>query len=197
MSGSEPAEPYSVLPPGLPEPEDDGAADHLPGRAVPAVWLASTSGEHVCMDAVSQGAERLVLYAYPRMGVPGEKPLVDDWDLIPGARGCTPQACAFRDHASDLRNAGAHVVGLSTQSAAEQAEAVARLHLPFPLVSDAALELTRALELPAFTVSGITLLKRLTLIVREGTVEHVFYPVFPPDTHAATVLTWLRTHPVN
>lgn len=197
MSGTGPAEPYSVLPPGLPEPEDDGAADHLPGRAVPAIWLASTSGEHMRMDTVSQDVERLVLYAYPRMSVPGEEPFVDGWDLIPGARGCTPQACAFRDHASDLRDAGARVVGLSTQPAAEQLEAVARLHLPFPLVSDAALELTKALELPVFTVRGVTLLKRLTLIVRGGTVEHVFYPVFPPDTHAATVLAWLRTHPVD
>ncbi len=186
---------WSTLPDELPAPEDDGAAAHLPGTAMPPIALASTGGDRARVDVVPAGAERLVLYAYPRTGRPGEDPLTPDWDLIPGARGCTPESCGFRDHAADLGNAGAAVAGLSTQDTAYQREAADRLGLPFPLLSDADLALTRALELPTFAVAGQTLLKRLTLVVRDGTVEHVFYPVFPPDTHAASVLEWLRAHP--
>ena len=125
------------------------------------------------------------------MGQPGQ-PLPTDWDLIPGARGCTPEACAFRDHHDDLATAGARVFGLSSQTAASQAEAVDRLHLPFALLSDTGLALAQALNLPIFDVDGLHLYRRLTLIVRDGAVEHVFYPVFPPDQHAQQVLTWLR-----
>ena len=184
-----------VLPPGLPVPPDDGAASRLPGAAMPPLQLPATDGSRRRVDRVPPGAQRLVLYAYPRTGRPGEEPLVPDWDLIPGARGCTPESCAFRDHAAELERAGAAVAGVSTQNSEYQREAVERLHLPFPLLSDARLELTRALDLPTFTAAGQTLLKRLTLVVRNGTIEHVFYPVFPPDAHASKVLAWLRANP--
>jgi peroxiredoxin len=149
------------------------------------------------VDLTPGEAQRLVLYAYPRTGRPDEEPLTSDWDLIPGARGCTPESCGFRDHAAELRLAGAEVAGVSTQDSDYQHEAEERLHLPFPLLSDADLELTRALDLPTFTVAGQPLLKRLTLVVREGSIEHVFYPVFPPDEHAGVVLQWLRAHPLR
>ena len=181
-----------TLPNGLPVPEDDGSADHLPGTAMPPLALPSTQGNAVRVDIVPEGAERLVLYAYPRTGRPDEPSLTPDWDSIPGARGCTPESCGFRDHAADLRSAGAAVAGLSTQDTGYQREAAERLQLPFPLLSDADLALTRSLDLPTFTVAGQTLLKRLTLIVRGGVIEHVFYPVFPPDAHAASVRDWLR-----
>jgi peroxiredoxin len=186
-----------TLPSGLPPPEDDGAASHLVGKALPEIALPSTAGESVRVDIPPQGAQRLVLYAYPRTGRPGEEPLTPDWDMIPGARGCTPESCAFRDQAAEFAAAGAAVAGLSTQDTEYQREAVDRLHLPFPLLSDADLRLTRALDLPTFTVAGQVLLKRLTLVARDGAVEHVFYPVFPPDTHAGDVLEWLRAHQVR
>jgi peroxiredoxin len=176
-----------TLPPGLPAPVDDGAADHLPGAAVPHVALPATAGAPVRLDRPGS-RPRTVVYAYPRAG----EPPVPDWDLIPGARGCTPQACAFRDHHAELAAAGAEVYGLSTQASAEQRELAERLHLPFVLLSDAGLALTRALRLPTFQAGGLTLLRRLTLVLRGGRVEHVFYPVFPPDRHAAEVLAWLR-----
>jgi peroxiredoxin len=179
------------LPPGLPVPEDDGAAAHLTGLRVPAIELPATTGGVLRVDQPPPGASRLVLYAYPWTGRPGVEPLVPDWDAIPGARGCTPESCGFRDHASELAAVGAAVAGVSTQDAEDQAEAARRLHLPFPLLSDARLELADALRLPTFEVAGRTLLKRLTLIVAGGAVEHVFYPVFPPDRHAEQVLGWL------
>ena len=187
----------TVLPTGLPEPEDDGAAVHLAGSPMPPLALPSTSGGRVRVDLVREGADRLVLYAYPLTGRPGEPPLTPDWDLIPGARGCTPESCGFRDHAVDLWDAGAAVAGLSTQSTEDQLEVVERLGLPFPLVSDGDLKLTDALALPTHIVAGHTLIKRLTLVVRDGRIEHVFYPVFPPDTHAANVLVWLLARPVS
>lgn len=139
------------------------------------------------------GFERLVLYAYPRTGRPSEDPLTPDWDQIPGARGCTPESCGFRDHAAELAAVGAAVAGVSTQPTDYQREAVARLRLPFPLLSDANLRLADALRFPTFEVGGHVLLKRLTLIVRDGLVEKVFYPVFPPDSHAKEVLGWIQT----
>lgn len=184
-------DPY-VLPPGLPRPEDDGAADHLPGMALPPIELESTGGEPVA-PASLRG--RTVVYAYPWTGRPGEPLLVDDWDLIPGARGCTPESCGFRDHHAELAAAGAAVFGLSTQDSAYQRELSRRLALPFALLCDERLELTRALALPTFEVAGQVLLKRLTLLVRDGTVEHVWYPVFPPDRHAGEVLGWLEANP--
>ena len=181
----------TVLPPGLPRPEDDGAAAHLASTLMPAVSLPATDGPEFRVDRVPDGFDRLVLYAYPRTGRPGEPPLTPDWDLIPGARGCTPESCGFRDHAADLAAAGSAVAGVSTQQTDEQREVVERLELPFPLLSDAELRLTHALRLPTFEAGGLVLLKRLTLVVRDGAVERVFYPVFPPDTHAEEVLAWL------
>lgn len=180
------------LPEHLPVPEDDGAARHLPGLKLPPLALPATDGREVRLDRV--GSPRAVLYAYPRTGRPDEQALGgnDAWDLIPGARGCTPQSCAFRDHHAELRELGAEVYGLSTQDTAYQREVVERLHLPFPVLSDAELNLTRALRLPTFEVEGVTLLKRLTLIVRGGRIEHVMYPVFPPDRNAEQVVAWLR-----
>ena len=183
-----------ALPADLPVPSDDGAARHLPGRRMPDIALPSTDGSEVALDQVVDPSARVVVYAYPRTGRPGEPSLTDDWDQIPGARGCTPQSCAFRDHHAELAAAGADVYGLSTQDTAYQQEAVERLRLPFSILSDADLRLTRALDLPTFTVAGQSLLKRLTLIIRNGQIEHVFYPVFPPDTHAVDVLRWLHAH---
>jgi peroxiredoxin len=181
-----------VLPDDLPEPVDDGAADHLAGSRVPSVPLRSTAGGTVDIAALTG---RTVVYAYPRTGQPGVDPLVADWDAIPGARGCTPESCGFRDHHAELAAQGAAVFGLSTQDTAYQREAVERLRLPFALLSDEDLALTRALRLPTFDAAGVTLLRRLTMVLRDGVVEHVFYPVFPPDGHAAEVLAWLRAHP--
>ncbi len=180
------------LPADLPVPEDDGGASHLPGATVPHVTLLDTDGQHVDLASL---AGRSVVYAYPRTGRPGEAPLVPDWDAIPGARGCTPESCAFRDHHGDLTELGVRVLGLSTQPTADQREATERLHLPFPLLSDSRHELTDALRLPTFEVAGQRLLRRLTLLVRDGLVEHVWYPVFPPDRHAGEVTRWVRQHP--
>lgn len=181
----------TALPGDLPAPADDGAADHLRGMRLPSVPLPSTDGGDVDLSALPG---RTVVYAYPRTGVPGEDPLVPDWDSIPGARGCTPQSCGFRDHHGELAAAGSAVLGLSTQDTAYQREAVGRLRLPFALLSDADQRLTTALRLPTFVAAGETLLRRLTLLIEDGEVRHVWYPVFPPDSHAADVLDWLRRH---
>jgi peroxiredoxin len=176
-------------PAGLPPPEDDGAAAHLAGTKMPPLRLQGTDGAVVRLDAL--GAGRTVIYLYPLTGRPGVD-LPDGWDSIPGARGCTPEACGFRDAHAQFAEAGARVLALSTQSSEYQREMAERLHLPFPVLSDEALELTRALRLPTFETSGWTLLKRLTLVIEDGRIRHVFYPVFPPDSHAAEVLDWLR-----
>jgi peroxiredoxin len=180
------------LPPGLPVPEDDGAARHLPGMRMPHVTLRSTGGRDV--DVAGLGAHRTVLYIYPRTGRP-DRPVPAEWDAIPGARGCTPESCGFRDHFGEISALGAGVFGVSTQDTAYQREAADRLHLPFELLSDADFALTEALRLPTFHFEGERLLKRLTLVVRAGRVEHVFYPVFPPDRHAEEVLAWLNLSP--
>ena len=176
----------------LAAPTDDGGAAHLPGLRMPGLPLPATDGSFVDLSA---GPGRAIVYAYPRTG----RPDVDNpegWDAIPGARGCTPQSCAFRDHAAELRAAGVTgLYGLSTQDTADQAEAAARLHLPFPLLSDAALRLARALALPTFQVGAATLLRRLTMVIESGMIRHVFYPVFPPDRNAQDVLDWLTSTP--
>ncbi|HEX6208654.1 MAG TPA: peroxiredoxin [Actinomycetota bacterium] len=184
-----------ALPPTLPIPEDDGGARHLPGVRVPDVALASTEGGS--MGLADLDSSRTVVYCYPRTGRPGEPPLREDWDRIPGARGCTAESCAFRDRHAEIASLGVGVYGVSTQAPEDQREAARRLRLRFPLLSDAGLELVRALRLPTFEVAGRTLLKRLTLIVRDGRIEHVWYPVFPPDRHAEEVLGWLRRHPIR
>lgn len=183
---------YMSLPTDLPVPEDDGAADHLPGTAMPHIVRPGTKGGDVALDQLGDG--RTVLYIYPMTGQPGVD-LPDGWNEIPGARGCTPEACGFRDHYAELRTAGAAgVYGLSSQTTAYQAELAERLALPFEILSDSGHELARALDLPTFTADGELLYKRLTLIVSGGRIEHVFYPIFPPDGHAAHVLEWLSAH---
>ena len=168
-------------------PENDGAADHLPGMEMPDLSLPSTSGGDISVRRPGT----LVLYIYPRTGKPGE-PLPPGWDDIPGARGCTPESCGFRDSHADLERLGAHVHGLSAQSLADQHEFAARVGLPYAILSDPGLELARALRLPTFEVAGMTLYKRLTLVAREGRIAHAFYPVFPPDRNAADVVRWLE-----
>ena len=179
----------NVLPAELPAPQDDGAARHLAGMRLPSLALAATDGSNVDLSKLSG---RTVVYVYPRTGVPGQ-PLPEGWNEIPGARGCTPQSCGFRDHFGELKRLGvAHVFGLSTQDTAYQREAVERLHLPFPVLSDEPLALARALDLPTFTTSAMTLLKRMALIIDDGVISKVFYPVFPPDKNAEEVIAWLR-----
>jgi peroxiredoxin len=181
------------LPAGLPVPHDDGAADHVPGAALPPLTVPATDGSSVHLAALGPG--RTVLYLYPMTGRPGVD-LPGGWDEIPGARGCTPEACAFRDHHRDLIDAGAaRVYGLSSQDTGYQREAVQRLHLPFAILSDPDLRLADAMGLPTFEAGGTRLYSRLTMIVSGGRVEHVFYPVFPPDGHAGQVLDWLAAHP--
>ena len=176
------------LPKNLPVPRDDGACRHLTGMTLPAVGLPSTRGRAVDLSTL-RGTT--VIYVYPRTGRPDQE-MPAGWNEIPGARGCTPQSCAFRDHHDELKRAGAaEVFGLSTQDTAYQREAVERLHLPFELLSDGKFELARALRLPIFQVEGMTLIKRLTLIARDGAITKVFYPVFPPDRNAGDVLDWL------
>lgn len=172
----------------IPKPTDDGAASHLVGSRVPSVPLPATDGTTVDLSSLPG---LVVVYAYPRTGIPGiENPV--GWDLIPGARGCTPQSCAFRDHFAELKALGVHrLFGLSTQDTAYQREAADRLHLPFPILSDQLLRLTEALRLPTFQTNGMTLLRRLTLMIKGGKIEHVFYPVFPPDRNASDVIAWL------
>jgi peroxiredoxin len=181
------------LPPDLPRPLDDGAADHLRGIAMPRISLRSTAGRTVDLSQLS--AARTVIYCYPMTGVPG-KPLPEGWDLIPGARGCTPQTCGFRDQHAELAELKTEVFGLSTQTSEYQEEMANRLHVPFEILSDAEFKLCNALRLPTFEVEGVRLLKRLTLIVRAGQIEHVFYPVFPPNESASEVIRWLRAHPI-
>jgi peroxiredoxin len=176
------------LPKDLPVPIDDGAGNDLLGMKLPSVPLISTTGRVVDLAKIS---DRTVVYCYPRTGRPDKDP-PQGWNEIPGARGCTPQSCAFRDHYQELRALGAEVFGLSTQDNNYQREAVERLHLPFPLLSDEKLTFTKALKLPTFEVEAMTLIKRLTLVIRNGLVEHVFYPVFPPDKNAAEVIGWLH-----
>jgi peroxiredoxin len=182
------------LPANLPVPKDDGGARHLTGMAIPDLELPSTANRRVNLAKVS--APRVVVYCYPMTGQPG-KALPAGWDDIPGARGCTPETCGFRDHHKDLAKLQAEVFGVSTQSTAYQQEMVKRLEVPFEVLSDEHFAFTKALKLPTFTVEGMTLLKRLTLIVRNHRIEHVFYPVFPPDKHADEVIAWLQANPVR
>lgn len=179
---------YTSLPPDLPVPADDGAADHLPGSPLPSLVLPSTQGGTADLAELAQG--RLVAYVYPRTGVPGQ-PSPAGWDDIPGARGCTPQSCSYRDSLAEFERLGASVIGISAQDAGEQREFAEREHIPFPLLSDSGLELAERLGLPTFEAGGMTLYRRLTLVAEAGTVVKAFYPVFPPDRDATEVLAWL------
>jgi peroxiredoxin len=173
----------------LPVPVDDGAADHLLGSAVPSLSLPSTLGDRLDLAEAARGL--LVVYVYPRTGRPGE-PLPEGWDAIPGARGCTPQSCAFRDHVRGLAAHGASVIGVSAQFPGEQSEFAEREHIPYPLLSDSELQLADRLGLPTFEVAGMRLYRRLTFIAGAGHIEKVFYPVFPPERNASEVLVWIE-----
>ncbi|TVX97189.1 MerR family transcriptional regulator [Mycolicibacterium porcinum] len=184
---------YLSLPDDLPVPSDDQAADHLIGTAMPHVALVSTSGKTIRLDML--GDRRTVIYIYPLTGRPGTD-VPRGWDSIPGARGCTPESCGFRDHFRDLLEAGAgRVFGLSSQNTDYQGEVVERLALPFDMLSDPQFLMADTLRLPTFEAGGTRLFKRLTMVVRAGLIEHVFYPIFPPNAHAQQVLNWLRSHP--
>ena len=178
-----------TLPPNLPVPVDDGRAAHLPGTRLPSLPLLATTGERIDLSTIRRCA---VVFAYPRTGRPNDPPLVPDWDLIPGARGCTPQTCSFRDLAAEFGALDCRVFGLSTQDAEYQLELAQRLHLPFPVLSDAELALTNALRLPTFTVAGLVLIARLAWIQIDGVIAEVAYPVFPPDSNAADMIERVR-----
>jgi peroxiredoxin len=179
----------TFLPPDIPVPQDDGAARHLAGERLPDMELPATDGAAVNLSKLKG---RTVVYIYPRTRVPGIDPPAG-WDQIPGARGCTPQSCSFRDHFGELKRLGvAQLYGLSTQDTAYQREAATRLHLPFAILSDAELKLTQAMRLPTFTVDGMTLIKRMAWVIDDAVVSHVFYPVFPPDQSAGDVVAWLK-----
>jgi peroxiredoxin len=178
-----------VLPPNIPVPRDDGAARHLSGTNVPDLALPATEGAPVNLSKLKG---RTVVYIYPRTGVPGVDP-PEGWDQIPGARGCTPQSCSFRDHFGELTQLGvAQLYGLSTQDTAYQREAATRLHLPFPILSDEKLAFARALALPTFALAGMTLLKRMALVIDDGKITKAFYPVYPPDRNASDVIAWIQ-----
>ena len=178
-----------VLPDNLPVPQDDGAARHLAGMRLPSLALPSTGDAAVDLSKLKG---RTVVYVYPRTGRPGQV-MPTGWDAIPGARGCTPQSCGFRDHFADMQRLGvAALYGLSTQDTTYQRELAERLHLPFAILSDEGLKLTRALDLPTFSVDGMTLLKRMAWVIDDGAISQVFYPVFPPDKSAEMVVAWLQ-----
>jgi peroxiredoxin len=179
------------LPVDLPIPQDDGAANHLVGMRIPTILLGATTGNELNLGGIKG---RLVIYCYPMTGQPNVA-LPEGWDQIPGARGCTPQSCSFRDHYQELRSLGAEVVGLSVQSTQYQQEMADRLHLPFPVVSDAHYQFQGALELPTFIAAGMTLLKRITLIANNGVIEAVHYPIFPSDSDPAWVINYLKNTP--
>lgn len=190
------AEDYTTIPDGLPVPIDDGAARHLAGLRLPPITLPASDGAAVDLGRLPAG--RTIVYFYPLTGRPGVD-LPEGWDSIPGARGCSTEACDFRDHFDDLRSLGVmSVYGASSQDPAYQDEVVQRLHLPFTMISDEAFELAGALDLPTFSAEGHDrLYARLTLVVLDGVIEHVFYPIFPPNTHARQVLDWVREHPAG
>jgi peroxiredoxin len=184
------------LPANLPVPTDDGAADHLAGMRLPEIALPATNGSAIRLCDL----DKAVVFTYPRTGTPDRHP-GPDWDAIPGARGCTPHSCGFRDLRSEFDSLGVQVLGLSTQTTEFQKEFVERIHFPFPILSDASLQLVRVMRLPTFeydvaTVGGggpNTLLKRMAWYVEQGVIRHVWYPVFPPDKNAGVVLSWLRS----
>ena len=182
---------FNQLPDNLPVPLDDGAADHLWGLTLAKISLQSTQGKLIPIGDI---AGRVVLYCYPMTGRPGV-PLPEGWDEIPGARGCTPQTCAFRDHFQDLQSLGAEVIGMSVQSTEYQREMAERLHLPFPVVSDIDYQFQKALNLPTFVTAGMTLLKRVTLIANHGVIEAVHYPIFPSNSDAEWVINYLKNNP--
>jgi peroxiredoxin len=180
---------FTELPANLPIPQEDGACAHLPGKRIPDIDLPATSGQFINLH---RQARLTIIYVYPLTGRPGVA-LPPGWDEIPGARGCTPESCGFRDHHAEIRCLGAEVFGLSSQSTDYQREVHDRLHLPFDLLSDEAFRFADALSLPTFSAAGMRLLRRVTLVVRSEVIEHVFYPIFPPDRHASDVVAYLKS----
>lgn len=176
------------LPADLPVPEDDGACDHLRGTSLPDINLSKTDGNTI---NISELTGYTVIYIYPMTGKPNVA-LPEGWESIPGAMGCTPQSCSFRDLHKEIIQY-ANIYGLSSQDTDYQQEAKSRLHLPFELLSDHSFLLKQALSLPSFTVEGVQRYKRLTLILNDDVIEKVFYPVFPPDENADNVLNWFDT----
>ena len=181
---------FNELPTDLPIPQDDGSTNHLKGMKLPKVSLQATNGKRIDFAEIKG---RLVIYCYPMTGQPNVA-LPDGWDQIPGARGCTPQSCSFRDHYQELQALGAEVIGLSVQTTEYQQEMADRLHLPFPVVSDVNYGFQKALNMPTFETAGMTLLKRVTLIANNGVIEAVHYPIFPSDSDAAWVVDYLKSH---
>ena len=180
-----------TLPEDLPVPIDDGACDHLEGMRFPSLALPATDGTRVDLSTLPGLS---AVFVYPRTGQPGVPPLIPNWNEVPGARGCTPQACGYRDLSTEFAALGCRIFGLSTQTTDYQRELVARLGLPFPVLSDAKLELVRALSLPTFDAAGQALIKRMAWVIEDGRIVKVWYPVFPPDENAAQVMDWLRAH---
>ena len=184
---------FIELPSNLPIPQDDGASSHLLGKSLPSIVLHSTSDKQVNISNIKGN---VVFYCYPMTGQPGVE-LPDGWDLIPGARGCTPQSCSFRDHYQELQAFNTQVYGISTQKSSTQLEAVERLHLPYELLSDANFELTTSLQLPTFEVENRRFIKRLTLIIQESKIVKVFYPIFPPERNVIDVVEWLKQEKIK
>jgi peroxiredoxin len=183
-----------ALPPNLPDPVDDGAARHLPGKSLPPLTFSATDGSRVQLDRVATG--RWILFVYPSTGKPGE-PIPAGWNEIPGARGCSQEACSFRDNLAALSSRGVEkVLALSSDPTAEQQALVVRFHIPYPLLSDPELSLAAALDLPTFSARSRRFYRRLTMIIRGARIEQVFYPIFPPDTHVDEILGWLAAHPL-
>lgn len=180
-----------ILPENLPIPTDDGACDHLLGMILPSVSLLNTSEETIDLSTFTR---TLVIYFYPMLGRPDSPPLIG-WNEIPGARGCTPQTCDFRDQYTELKQLGVEVFGVSAQPIKDQQAAHSRLQLPFALLNDGQLTLARALRLPTFDYAEMRLIKRLTLITHHGCIRKVFYPVFPPDRHVQEIVAWLTKQP--
>lgn len=177
-----------MLPPDLPVPQDDGACDHLAGQRLPAIALPGTGARDITLSAEPGW---VVVYFYPMTGQPDQPPMLG-WDKIPGARGCTPECCAFRDRYLDLRRLGAKVFGVSSQPLEEQREAAQRLRLPFDLLNDSNLALAGALRLPTFEHDFARLIMRITLVVKDGVIRKVYYPVFPPHLNPTDVIAWLE-----
>ena len=181
---------FNELPADLPIPQDDGSTNHLKGMKLPKVSLQASNGKRIDLADIKG---RLVIYCYPMTGQPNVA-LPDGWDQIPGARGCTPQSCSFRDQYQELQALGAEVMGLSVQTTEYQKEMADRLHLPFPILSDVHYQFQQALNMPTFVTAGMTLLKRVTLIANNGVIEAVHYPIFPSDSDAAWVVHYLKNH---
>lgn len=175
------------IPADLPIPLDDGACEHLENMRIPNVSLWSTDNQEINLSNL-RGWN--LIFCYPMTGRPGV-PIPEGWAQIPGAAGCTPQACSYRDNHAELKRNGVGVYGISTQTSEAQKEASIRLGLSYPLLSDANHSFSSALKLPLLEVDGLKLIKRVTLVLKDGAIKKCFYPVFPPDKNVVEVTAWL------